>query len=165
MRHKKLIASVISRLTFAFALILISVPPAFAFPNCLPVFCEGNAYNSAIYANNWIYSGLVGSSMPTITSIQGSWLVPAGDTGIIKYRDANGKDMTTISTIDSTNVTNNTFTVTPPSGAAYALLILSTGNGSVNRWLWFNQISFSDGSTDVFYDPSDLPNNPIYNRY
>ena len=124
-------------------------------------FCSAAANNCAGYGNDWI-SGNTGT---TITSIKVSWNVASGDSGIIEYLDSNGQQMSTTSQITMSPIINNNFTITPPSGAASAKIILSCGSGGKPRWFWFNEVDFSDGSNDTFPDPPDVTNlsNPAGN--
>lgn len=137
--------------------IMIYIAPVQAYSMAAPEYCEGTAAASSIYSNDWIYSGALGAPIPTITSIKVSWNVPPGDSGVIEYRDSNRQVLPTSSTIDMSQLTNKNFVITPPTGAVSANLILNTNYSSITRWLWFNEIDFSDGNTDVFPDPAYAP--------
>ena len=152
-------------MTLLLAILVISVQvlPAQASTVAVPeyAFCSAAANNSAGYSNDWV-SGNTGT---TITSIKVSWNVTSGDSGYIEYLDSNGQSLSTKTTLTMSPLIANNVVVTPPSGAASAKLILGTGTGGKPRWLWFNEVDFSDGTNDTFPDPPDVTNlsNPAGN--
>lgn len=141
MRRKCKLFSILIIITSS--VLLASIP---AFADNLPCFSNGNSPRSAL-TNRALYT-------PDVTSITVSWQAKLGDTGIIRYQDANRLYLP--SSIIEMPERTGTATVTPPAGAAYNTLILGTGSSYGDRYIWYDSITYSDGTTETYPIPYQI---------
>lgn len=126
-------------------LLFNSIP---ALADDLPCFSSGQSPNSALTN--------VAISTPAVTSITVAWKAQSGDYGEITYRDINHLILAP-STITMQNTTGSA-TVTPPAGVASNTLILVTGPSYGKRYIWYDSITYSDGTVVKYTPPYEISN-------
>ncbi|KLU61844.1 bacterial Ig-like domain (group 2) [Peptococcaceae bacterium CEB3] len=97
---------------------------------------------------------MAGVSNPstTFTGAEISYLVQAGDTGLINWFDSSNTFISS-STISMSGTSGTNVSITPPSGASYAQLELTSGSISGYRYLWYDQATNSDGNETTWPAP------------
>lgn len=99
-----------------------------------------------------------------LQNVQISWEIKAGDTVEVWFWDGNAVELQKFTTTPS-NKSVRKYSVTPPTGATTAQIVIKSGSANGNRYAWIKQFDNNQGDTAIFIDPTidedpDDPDDP-----
>lgn len=117
-----------------------------------PVYISTSTPNTLIVQSDYMLANVYANDGTLFTQIAVSWELQPGDQVEIRWWDKYANAMPT-TTLDTSSVSQRAFTVTPPSGAYAAKLVLRTGSGEGMRYAWWHSATNTNNITTIYPDP------------
>ena len=134
--------------------LLVAASPAWAttvnWPS--PFYVYTSASNTTLVSTDYLLASSVNDGT-LLTDATVSWQIQPGDGIGIQWFDRTGTQISS-SHLDTSNTTATGVDVTPPSNAYAAKLVLITGSGSGDRYVWWHTSTNSLGVVTIYPDPT-----------
>ncbi|MDH7578478.1 MAG: hypothetical protein QHH75_11860 [Bacillota bacterium] len=117
-----------------------------------PFYIYTSMPNTVLVASSYLLANSQANDGTLFTEITVSWEVQSGDIVEIRWWDKYGNAMPT-TTLDTSSTSQRAVSVTPPSGAYAAKLVLRTGSTEGDRYAWWHSATNTNNITTIFPDP------------
>lgn len=135
---------------------LIIIQPVSAWASVIyasnPVYISTSTPDTMIVSSSYMLANSAANDGTTFTDVSVSWELQEGDQIQIQWWDKFSNSMGS-TTLDTSNPSSRAVSVTPPSGAYAAKLVLRTGSASGNRYFWWHSVSNTNNITVIYPDP------------
>lgn len=115
-------------------------------------YISTSAPNTLIVQNRYMVANIYANDGTLFTQLSVSWELQPGDQLEIRWWDRQINFIST-TTLDTSNISRRAVSVTPPSNAYAAKLVLRTGSGEGTRYAWWHSAANTNNITTIFPDP------------